>query len=261
PGFVARLSTGAVAGWTYYLLHDSELQIGALAATSPAIAAALLDAVLASAPARVAARTLFFAFTAAPAITEVLAERGFDARAHHYLARPLAAAPPAGTSFHAWHDGALAPASEVLAAAYGGPDRRRAFVPSGTAADWRHYVQQLTTSTGCGRFQPALTRLAGERSGALDGLALVTAVSATSAHLAQLAVRPDAAGAGLGARLLADVTRAAADAGYARLSLLVSADNDRARRLYEAAGFTRHASFVAATRSGRRSARTGASAA
>ena len=57
PGFVARDADGAVSGWTYYLLHGSELQIGALVASSPATAAALLDGVLAAPAATVAART------------------------------------------------------------------------------------------------------------------------------------------------------------------------------------------------------------
>lgn len=247
PGFVARHSTGAVAGWTYYLLQGSELQIGALDATSPGIAAALLDAVLASPAALVAARTLFFAYTAAPAIAAVLTARGFDLNTQHYLARPLAPAAPAGT-FRPWCADDLEPAATVLAAAYGGPDSRRAFVPTGALSDWARYVQLLTTTSGCGRFAPTLSRLAAARSEALDGLALITAVSPTSAHLAQLAVHPDAAGTGLGGRLLADVTVAAAAAGYAQLSLLVGEDNRRARRIYEAAGFTRHGTFVAATR-------------
>lgn len=247
PGFVARRSTGAVAGWTYYLVQGNELQIGALDATSPGITAALIDAVLASPAALVAARTLFFAYTAAPAIADVLAERGFDLNTQHYLARPLAPAAPA-EALRAWCGDDLEPAATVLAAAYGGPDPRRAFVPTGAVADWTRYVQQLTTTTGCGRFAPSLSRMSVAPSGTLDGLALVTAVSPTSAHLAQLAVHPDAAGAGVGARLLADVTVAAAAAGYAQLSLLVGEDNRRAWRIYEAAGFTRHATFVLATR-------------
>lgn len=254
PGVVARLSSGAIGGWTYYVLHGTELQIGALAATSPGITAALLDTVLASPAALVAARTLLLAFSDAPALAEVLSERGFALNPQHYLACSLDPV-PSGRTFEAWCDNDLAATVAVLAAAYGGPDPRRTFVPSGAVPEWYDYLQQLTTTTGCGRFQPALCRLAVRASGSLDGVALITAVSGTSAHLAQLAVHPDAAGAGLGSQLLAAVAAAAAAAGYRHLSLLVSDDNVRARQLYEAAGFTHRGTFLAATRAARRTAR------
>jgi len=253
PGLVARLASGAIGGWVYYLLHGGELQIGALSATSPGVAAALLDAVLASPAAAVATRTVFFAFTDAPAVAAVLDERGFAVDLQQYLVCPLAPAPP-DPALRAWRDDDVAAAVAVLAAAYGGPDPRRAFVPSGTAADWHDYVRQLMATTGCGRFQPALCRLAPRDFGPFDGVALVTAVSDTSAHLAQLAVHPGAARTGLGRRLLTAVAAASAAAGYRQLSLLVSDDNVPARRLYAAAGFTARATFVAATRAGRRAA-------
>ncbi len=247
PGLVARLDSGAIGGWIYYYLHGAELQIGALTAASPGTAAALLDAVLASPAALVATRILFFAFTDAPAVAELLTARGFALNRQHYLIRPLTAA-PADAALRPWHDADLHAVAAVLAAAYDGPDPRRAFVPSGTAADWHDYVRQLTTTTGCGRFQPALCRMAARDVGPYDGVALVTAVSESSAHLAQLAVHPGAGGTGLGRRLLASVAAAAAAAGYARLTLLVSEDNTRARRLYDAAGFTERGVFMAATR-------------
>ena len=68
PGFVARRASGAVAGWTYYVLHGNELQIGALVASSPGTTITLLDAALGSAAATVASRTLFFAHTDAPGL-------------------------------------------------------------------------------------------------------------------------------------------------------------------------------------------------
>ncbi len=277
PGVVARLSDGAIGGWTYYLLHGRELQIGALTAATPALAATLLDAVLASPAATVAARALVFAFTAAPDVAALLAARGFDVRAQHYLAGPLARVSAldqemgrrlgwkrvgaVAATVRPWHGDDLDHVAGLLAAAYGGPDPHRAFVPSGLVADWRLYAEQLTVATGCGRFQPALSRLAWTASGALAAAALVTAVSGTSAHLAQLAVTPAAAGTGLGTRLLAAVGAAAGEAGFARLSLLVSEDNVRARRLYERAGLAPAGAFVSATRSRSRVGQAGAPAA
>lgn len=263
PGFVLRDGDGAVCGWTFYLLHGSELQIGALTAAAPDDTAALLDAVLAAPAALVASRTLFHAYSAAPGLSEALQARGFALDPQRYLTCTLDPTSVGSPDAHArrWQGGDAERAATVLAAAYGGPDPRRTFVPSGALTEWQRYVQELTTGDGCGRFQPALSRVSAEAGGAARGVALVTAVSPGCAHLAQLAVAPGAAGAGLGRRLLAEVMAAAGAAGYRRLSLLVNDDNARARRLYEAAGFTVAGRFAGATKARRRTARAGLPAA
>ena len=290
PGLVVRLVNGAIDGWTYFLLHGSELQIGALVASSPETTALLLDAVLAAPAAAVARRTLFFAYTGAPSVETALAQRGFDVGAEYYLVRaldgrtvsidphgapgphgPIGPGGPDGpqcpnrpygphdrhdlgeTSLRVWRDVDVEPVAEVLRAAYHGPDPRRAFVASGALPDWRVYVRQLTLTSGCGSFVPAASVVAvnGDR---VDGAALVTRVSDTTAHLAQIAVRPTCRGHGLGARLLAQVVAAAAAGGFPRLSLIVSDANVRARRVYADKGFTMQGAFVSATRARRRSA-------
>ena len=254
PGFVARQTSGGAAGWTYYVLQGSELQIGALVASSPGTTASLLDAVLGSAAATVASRTLFFAHSDAPGIADALARRGFAVTAEHYLSRPLDLAhtldlgPRAIAALPTWHDDDVAAAAQLFQDAYGGPDATRAFAPGNSLADWHGYVQQLTGATGCGRFLPALSPVLRSGDGRLDGAALVTAVSNTSAHLAQLAVRASRSGEGLGAQLLAAALAGAQRAGYARLSLLVNDANVRARHLYAGGGFEARGTFVSATR-------------
>lgn len=84
---------------------------------------------------------------------------------------------------------------------------------------------------------PELSRVA-EREGALVGFALVHRWPNGVAYLAQLAVHPDAAGAGIGSALLHAVFAAAAADGLARVQLGVVSDNPRAIRLYERAGMT-----------------------
>jgi ribosomal protein S18 acetylase RimI-like enzyme len=87
----------------------------------------------------------------------------------------------------------------------------------------------------------------------LLGVALGTSIGSTTAHLAQLAVAPEARGRGLAQTLLA-AARANADRVLraSRISLLVSTANTRALRLYARAGFRRTGDFVAAARGGRR---------
>ena len=248
PGFVARQASGAVAGWTYYVLQGSELQIGALVASSPSTTITLLDAVLGSAAAAVASRTLFFAHTDAPGIADALAGRGFTVSAEHYLSRPLADPPACSAMLSTWRDDDLAATAELLRAAYGGADPTRAFAPGNALAEWHGYVELLTRATGCGRFLPALSPVLRTGDGQLDGVALVTAVSGTSAHLAQLAVRSDRSGAGIGGGLLAAALAGAQAAGYQRLTLLVHSANARPRRLYAGTGFEARGTFVSATR-------------
>jgi len=83
----------------------------------------------------------------------------------------------------------------------------------------------------------ALSRVA-ERGGVPVGFALVRRWPDGVAYLAQLAVHPDAAGAGIGSALLRAVFAAAARAGVERVQLSVASDNPRAASIYERAGMT-----------------------
>lgn len=58
------------------------------------------------------------------------------------------------------------------------------------------------------------------------------------ARLTSVAVSRDAVGQGLGRRLVEEAERIAREAGCDRMRLEVRADNDRARALYERAGYT-----------------------
>lgn len=66
---------------------------------------------------------------------------------------------------------------------------------------------------------------------------LLTRRGIRSARLYSLAVAPEAAGRGIGRRLLAGIERAARRCGAERLRLEVRTDNRRAIRLYEEAGY------------------------
>lgn len=93
--------------------------------------------------------------------------------------------------------------------------------------DFRHAI----------RSPSILTLVAGE-PGAVSGYCFVeTRRGSRVGRLSSLAVAPDAAGGGLGRRLLAAAEAAAQAAGCDRIRLEVRADNARAARLYEAAGY------------------------
>lgn len=86
--------------------------------------------------------------------------------------------------------------------------------------------------------RPSASVLVALRGGDILGYAiLLTRRGISSARLYSLAVAPEAAGQGIGRRLLAAMERAARRWGALRLRLEVRADNKRAIRLYEEAGY------------------------
>ena len=86
----------------------------------------------------------------------------------------------------------------------------------------------------------------GESEERADAVARLTRLSHDTVHLAQLAVAPEARGRGLARRLTVLSLDAAAAAGYARATLLVSERNQRARHVYDQLGFEEAAMFVSA---------------
>ncbi len=111
---------------------------------------------------------------------------------------------------------------------------------------WVEYVVGLTATTGCGTFAPDLSVVVPGPDRTLAAVALVSRLGPGMAHLAQLAVHPEAARRGLGTRVLTAAMRGAAAHDLAAMSLLVSADNQSARRLYRGHGFTAAAAFLSA---------------
>lgn len=261
PGQAVRDAHGALRGWTFYLVHESVLQIGAFVADSSDTTQALLDATLASPEAAAVSSAMCFVFSSAPGLAELLTARGFAVERYRYLcvdlARPSSrttdaagGAPMVSRSAPAWFEPAhRAAVASLLRTAYAADTGARPFAPRGTAAEWLDYVTQLVTTTACGTFLTGVSVLARHGAdGELAGATMMTQLSEGTAHLAQLAVAPPVRGRGVARRLLAASLDAARDAGNVRATLLVSERNARARRLYAEMGFEEIAAFVSAVR-------------
>lgn len=251
-GLVHRDDAGRVAGWSYFVARGGEVHCGALETSTPAATEALIDALLATPASAVAERVLLFVYSSAPALEESLRRHAFDLVPYDYRVRALGDRTRVTAPGRAWDLRDLEATAAVLQAAYARTDPRRPFAPHGTTAEWRQYVGDLVMGQGCGRFRPTLSVAVPAERGGLDGVALVTDLGDGTAHLAQIAVRQAARGAGLGAAMLDAVSRQAAAAGFQRLSLLVERDNARAASMYARAGLAVQATFVCAVRPGRR---------
>src|SRR5262249_55219915 len=149
PGFLSIDDAGNVDGWTYFLLHGSELQIGAIDARSEAATAALVDAVLASDEAARAAGVTLFAFASAPGLQDHLARHGFIIERYEYLETSTPRALPAGDD--ACNDGAhglwtavdIGDVAALFRRAYPADAGARPFVRDHSLGAWRDYVLQM----------------------------------------------------------------------------------------------------------------------
>jgi GNAT superfamily N-acetyltransferase len=251
-GFLVRDDDGAVRGWAYFVVNQRTLQIGALAAQSVEQLRGLLDHILRAPEAEGAQDIACFVYPQTAGLLSALERRRFAVVDFCYLtadATRLAEQPHGG-------DGVVEPfravpgptAVRLLARSYAGVPVGRWFAPHGRLEEWAQYVGQLMHTPSCGIFLPeASFGLTHDQQ--LTGLVLTTQLSGTMAHVAQVAVDPDARGRGHGKGLVVAAARAARGIGCQSVSLLVADDNEPAKRLYASLGFVERGRFVSARRS------------
>jgi ribosomal protein S18 acetylase RimI-like enzyme len=258
PGLVVRDGRGAIAGWTYFIVHEGVLQIGGLVANSAARVRRMLDRVLQSPEATYARALTAFVFPASSSLQAAFERQRFGVERHAYLSRPIAAGPAAETVRKGLAPAfRLRPLTEVdpaevvrlTARAYAGMAETRCFAPDGRLDQWAHYLGQLLATPACGRYLPGGS-FAVERRETRDlaGAVITTALARETAHIAQIVVDPSHRRAGLAAELVAAALESARLDGYADLSLIVAEANAPARSLYARLGFAETASFIFASR-------------
>ena len=246
-GVVVTDDRNQVVAWSYYLIHRGTLQIGGFRAASEAASQMMLDAIMTDDVLAKVEGVTFFAFTDAPDLGAALRRRGMAVERYWYLGRDLTKRwTPALRDARRWRVDDAPATAELLARAYPGEDASRPFAPSGSAAEWSWYVQQLTQASGCGQLVPEACVAVPAGPSRLGAAVLVTRVSNAAAHVAQLVVDPQLRRQGTGGALVGIACEAAARAGFPRITLLVGGRNRSARQLYEGARFQPIASFVSA---------------
>ncbi len=247
PGALVLSDGGDVLGWTFFLIEHGTAHIGGLTSDTVDTTRALIDAVMARASRCNAEAVACFTLDRAPGLSTELVARGFDHDSYRYLSRAAdTAVTSSGVSVaERWRTEDVLPAAALLQVAYG--DRGRHFAAHGEATEWLRYVRNLVDYPGCGRFDAASSRVLRDRD-RLSGVVMMTTLGDGVAHVAQVAVHPEARRNGVAGRLLDDALAAAALHGRPRVTLLVEEGNTIAGKLYADRGFTQCATFVAARR-------------
>jgi GNAT superfamily N-acetyltransferase len=234
-----------VCGWTYFLIDDRIAQVGSLVGNSVEATRALIDSVVARATGHAECVTCF-SYSQAPGVESELTRQGFEIVRYQYLSRVAPGLEPVrADGAMTWRAGDTAPVSELLRAAYG--SNGRFFAPHGLPQEWERYVHNMVEYPGCGRFDPATSRVLHENGRAV-AVVMMTELGPGVSHVAQVAVHPGFRGQGVAGRLLDRALGLAAATGRTRATLLVEEGAKAARTLYARLGFRPCATFIAARR-------------
>jgi ribosomal protein S18 acetylase RimI-like enzyme len=247
PGLVVVDDRGRPVGWAFFTGEGDSVQVGALDATDVRAGRLLASAVVEAADAVGAAVITGLIRPGVVGVAERLAEAGFALEPYGYFELSTRDSRAFASDVRLFTTADRAAVPDLFARAYAGSTDVRPFAPRGTETEWVRYTTQILDSPGCGRFQARASVVTGSRR--LEGAALITAISETTAHLAQVAVDPAARRHGLGRQLVESAAAAARARGFTRLTLFVAAGNARALGLYDQLGFRPTASFLAAVRS------------
>ena len=249
PGLVVRDADGHISGWSCFLLHRNTLQVAMIVADAPDRAAVIVEGILASPEAQRATTQTICIRDAAPGIRGVLLTRGFEVATYRYLRVSLGVPGPIEAPCRPWELDDASAMARLCARAYADTSEVRAFAPHGSSEEWQEYIATLVTGPGCGHFLPSASFvIPGRQAKRLEGAVITTALGRNTAHIAQVAVDPDARGIGFGRSLVTSSMYAAASAGFQEMTLLVADTNARAAGLYETLGFVDKSTFVVAVR-------------
>lgn len=258
PGVACADAEGETRGWSFYLRrgHQSasprRLDVGALVSDCESTTEALLDELITRAGGREGVRG--FVYATAVGLETALHRCDLRAQRYGYLSRDTAMVDAEdcrlaiaermrrqGRTWRQWRADDLEGAARLLQRAYG--DAGVTFAPTGRFEEWREYLANLVTHSGCGRLHPALSTVV-TRGTRIEALTLVTSLGCGTAHLAQLAVDPVLRGQKTGELLVARAVDAAHSAGFRRLTLLAADANGPAVSLYRRLGFQQGDRFI-----------------
>jgi ribosomal protein S18 acetylase RimI-like enzyme len=246
PGFLVLDTAGKARGMLFYLAEEDRIDIGGLTSDAPAVTDRLIASVLDAAAASGVRQVRGSLLDGVAGLRSSLTRNGFDVETQLYLSRLLAGGAAESTGIaSAWSSSDVCETAGLLRRAYAGGGWSF-LAPNDEPAEWERYVRNLVDYAGCGTFNAEMTAVVREGQ-ALCAAILITEIAPNVAHIVQLAVDPLRRGQGLASSLLAETSERLASHGYRALTLQVAESNHAARALYDRAGFTHVADFLAAT--------------
>ena len=235
-------------GYGYYMLEGHKAVIGSLAflprVNVTEVGARILDSLIApleSDPSVTRIESQFVSL-GGQRLNDEFVSRGFDLHQRIFLRRSMADVPLESRLIPSiiidfWDSSCLESAAELMQHAHEGRVDAQMNELYRTQVGCQALLQNIMFQSGCGKLIPSASFVARDGAGDLVGFVVSTEISPRNAHLAQLAVGPDAQGRGLGRSFLIRTLHALARRGYETVSLMVSGSNQRAYSLYESAGF------------------------
>jgi ribosomal protein S18 acetylase RimI-like enzyme len=178
-------------------------------------------------------------------------DAGFENRRRHYMLLDLHRSfppgepqSPAGFRFRPVRRSDLHAAAEIVYRSHKGSIDAALNLTYATPSACRTFVDTLVLRAGCGRFDAEASRIVEGPKGPA-GVLLASRLASTNGHVCQVSVVPEAQGHGLGLALMLTALRAFDREGLATCTLSVTADNERAHRLYDLLGFEVWREFAA----------------
>jgi ribosomal protein S18 acetylase RimI-like enzyme len=178
-----------------------------------------------------------------PMLLDPLPECGARSFERLLMKRNTTVPPPCGKKstrcrLEPWHERHIESAAAALWLSHIGhidnqiSDQYRSF------AGALRFVQELVRFPGSATFCPASSYVAFDQdTRQVAGVCLAVQVADQVAHIAELCVIPQSRGSGVGYELLHQSITSLGSTGAQRISLTVTASNDRAIRLYSGFGF------------------------
>ena len=235
-------------GYGYYMREGHRAVIGSLAflpgVNVTEVGARILDSLIApleSDPSVTRIESQFVSF-GGERLDDEFVSRGFDVHQRAFLRRSMADVPLESPLIPSliidfWDTSCLERAAKLMQRAHEGRVDAQMNELYRTQVGCQALLQNILFQSGCGKLIPSASLVARDGAGELAGFVVSTEISPRNAHLAQLAVGPDAQGRGLGRSIVIRTLHALARRGYETVSLMVSGSNQRAFSLYESAGF------------------------
>ena len=259
-GWAIKTDSGALSGYSYYVINEPVAYIGNLYVQSECATAAayaeLLNKILHSLSNGNRIRRIesqIFAFNCD--LVPLFEKHEFTAIKRHFLLFPLDQ-PQEGKDLQiqpnfrvaGWENKFFLPVADVICNSYQGSTDYKLCHDYQSREGCIRFLNNLVKHPGCGTFSPQTSSIVLDSEEQVCGVLLTSKISPDTGMIPQISVRNDCQGKGIGSYLLQTYFKDARESGLKRITLSVSDANEGACRLYDRLGFQQTRDFHAFVR-------------